>query len=231
MTHSKSLTRLALLILVSIGLPLFSGIASARTMPGSPTRIDVQVTPTKLSPETPGADPTPEETATDPQTLLETDLVWVLVGVVALAGLLLATILTIYFLRRARRRPQKPTPPPPTPSTHWPCLEIPGAPEGSCHLRLKPDNNTIGRDPRNDIVIAQNLPGWDTVSPQHARIYRQDGRWILEDLDSMNGVYVNGQRTGRNLLHEGYRIGIGGVDFIFHLTSEPASQENEYAMS
>jgi pSer/pThr/pTyr-binding forkhead associated (FHA) protein len=98
-------------------------------------------------------------------------------------------------------------------------------------LRLKPDNNTIGRDPRNDIVIAQNLPGWDTVSPQHARIYRQDGRWILEDLDSMNGVYVNGQRTGRNLLHEGYRIGIGGVDFIFHLTSEPASQENEYAMS
>jgi hypothetical protein len=229
MTYSKILTRLVLLILVSIGLSLASEMVSAQTTPPPAAPIDASITPTKSAPETPEGSPTPQGTPDAPTTLLETDLVWVLVGVIALAALLLATILTIYFLRRARRKPQKPTPP--TPSSQGPCLEVSGAAGGPCHFQLKSGNNTIGRDRRNDIVITPDLPGWETVSPRHARIYRQDGRWILEDLESMNGVYVNGKRTGRNLLHQGYRIGIGGVTFIFHLTSAPSSQENEHAMS
>ena len=231
MTHSRTLTRLALLVLVSIGLALFNGIASAQPGPGPPAPVDAQVTPTKVSPETPAADPTPEATPVGVGKLVETNLVWILVVVVASAGSLLAVGLTIYFVRRAQREPRPPASPPPTPSSQWPCLEVPGAPAGPCHFRLKPGSNTIGRDGSNDVVITPDLEGWETVSAQHARIHRSDGRWVLEDLNSMNGVYVHGQRTGRNLLHEGWQFSIGGVTFVFHLTSEPSSQENEHAIS
>ncbi|MEI2692320.1 MAG: hypothetical protein V9H69_22455 [Anaerolineae bacterium] len=42
-------------------------------------------------------------------------------------------------------------------------------------------------------------------------------------MSNRNGVYVEGQRTARNLLRSGWRIGIGGVEFIFH-DAAPAGQ-------
>ena len=73
----------------------------------------------------------------------------------------------------------------------------------------------IGRSTDNTIVITSEMPGSETVSRYHARLYRLE-KWVLEDLDSKNGVYVNGQRTGRNYLQDGWEIGIGAVSFIFH---------------
>jgi len=47
----------------------------------------------------------------------------------------------------------------------------------------------IGRDPGNDIIVAD-----DEVSAQHARIsFREQGFWV-EDLQSTNGTFVNGLR-------------------------------------
>jgi len=80
---------------------------------------------------------------------------------------------------------------------------------------LKPDGSTIGRTQENELVITQDFPGWESVSRHHARIYEQAGHWIVEDLNSMNGVYVNEKRTGKNLLRDGWRLSIGGVEFIF----------------
>lgn len=74
----------------------------------------------------------------------------------------------------------------------------------------------MGRAPENDLVITPELAGWETVSRSHARIYRQGENWIVEDLGSTNGIYVNGRRTGRNLLRDGWRLGIGSVVFTFH---------------
>lgn len=39
------------------------------------------------------------------------------------------------------------------------------------------------------------------VSIEHFRITRQGGNYVLEDLDSMNGTYVNGRRIRRETLH------------------------------
>jgi hypothetical protein len=49
---------------------------------------------------------------------------------------------------------------------------------------------TLGRDPRNDIVIDH-----PQVSRRHARITRQSNAWVIEDLESTNGTFVNGTRV------------------------------------
>jgi len=90
------------------------------------------------------------------------------------------------------------------------------APDASWAVPLRGELLTIGRAPENDVVIDADLPGADSVSRQHARIVFRDGLWIVEDLESQNGVYVNGRRTGRNLLQDGWVVSIGGVQFVFH---------------
>lgn len=84
---------------------------------------------------------------------------------------------------------------------------------------LEQDSLTIGRAEDNDLVIDQRIPGYATVSRKHARLYRRADRWIIKDLDSQNGVYVNQQRTGHNVLQEGWSVSIGGVTFRFHTRS------------
>jgi ABC-type multidrug transport system ATPase subunit len=54
------------------------------------------------------------------------------------------------------------------------------------------------------------------VSRRHARIFQQDGRFLLMDLGSANGTYVNGRRlTGRVPLNRGDKIDIGPFSLLF----------------
>jgi len=94
-------------------------------------------------------------------------------------------------------------------------LEYVDAPGVSRRLDLKSTSTTIGRGKANDIVITQDFAYWETVSHHHAQISRQAIGWVIEDNHSSNGVYVNGKRTGRNLLRTGWQLAIGGVTFIF----------------
>ena len=55
-----------------------------------------------------------------------------------------------------------------------------------------------------------SLPEDSTVSQNHARIQRRDGRLWLEDLGSTNGTYLNSNVvTSPALLHKGDRIQVG----------------------
>jgi hypothetical protein len=87
--------------------------------------------------------------------------------------------------------------------------------EPSVTFTLEQEILTIGRGEDNDIVIDNRIPGHKTVSRNHARIYKRAGYWIIKDLQSQNGVYVNQQRTGHNILRPGYSISVGGVTFRF----------------
>lgn len=71
---------------------------------------------------------------------------------------------------------------------------------------------TIGRDLTNDIVINDS-----EVSRKHARLTAQAGSFLLEDLGSTNGTFVNGQRLiGPHLLRPGELILVGeNVSFSF----------------
>lgn len=64
---------------------------------------------------------------------------------------------------------------------------------------------TIGRHPGNDIVI-DNL----AVSGYHASLaYEEDTGWVISDLDSKNGTFVNDQKVGNNSLAHKDAISIG----------------------
>jgi pSer/pThr/pTyr-binding forkhead associated (FHA) protein len=63
---------------------------------------------------------------------------------------------------------------------------------------------TIGRAPDNDIQI-DNL----AVSSHHARVFSEESRLVLEDLNSLNGTFVNNQKIQRVNLKQGDQILIG----------------------
>ena len=70
---------------------------------------------------------------------------------------------------------------------------------------------TIGRANDATIVVAD-----DYASSRHARLYAQNGQWIVEDLGSTNGTYLNGEPLrGPQPLHVGDRIRIGDSEFTF----------------
>src|SRR5437870_9229931 len=63
---------------------------------------------------------------------------------------------------------------------------------------------TIGRAPDNDLPV-DNL----AVSNYHAKVYYEAGRMVIEDLNSLNGTFVNDLRIERSTLHDGDNVHIG----------------------
>jgi pSer/pThr/pTyr-binding forkhead associated (FHA) protein len=59
-------------------------------------------------------------------------------------------------------------------------------------LDLSTEQITMGR--ANDATLVLND---DYASSRHARIYPQDGQWIVEDLGSTNGTYLDRQKVTR----------------------------------
>lgn len=73
------------------------------------------------------------------------------------------------------------------------------------YYQLQKPVTRIGRSPDNDVVIANDK----RVSKYHAEIRREDGSYVVVDLQSTNGTMVNGQRTNRHRLADGDLIRIG----------------------
>jgi predicted component of type VI protein secretion system len=72
-------------------------------------------------------------------------------------------------------------------------------------FELVKDVLTIGRDVNNDVVINDA-----EVSRNHARLTAQAGGYLIEDLASTNGTFVNGQRLiGPKLLNAGDVVALG----------------------
>jgi FHA domain len=83
--------------------------------------------------------------------------------------------------------------------------------EGSAErVQVLGRRTTIGRTPDNDMRIDA-----DFVSRHHAVVLRHGQRTVLEDLNSTNGTYVNGQRVSRCTLNEGDLVTLGHSDFRF----------------
>jgi len=85
-------------------------------------------------------------------------------------------------------------------------IREPGKPLREFQLEKGP--YTLGRDEENDIVVSD-----ETVSRKHARIKFENGCFIIEDLKSTSGVYVNGKKIGQECkLNPGDDILIGSTE-------------------
>ncbi len=68
---------------------------------------------------------------------------------------------------------------------------------------------SIGRNVANQMVLPSQ-----SVSNYHAKIYFEDGRYMLEDLNSTNGTFINGVRVDKKSLKHGDEIRISQTVFI-----------------
>src|SRR5262245_43226851 len=89
--------------------------------------------------------------------------------------------------------------------------------------RLEKPSYAIGRSSGNDIVLDTNA-----VSRYHVSLTYKDQQLILEDLESVNGTYVDGQRLKAHetyVLRGGEEIQLGDIRLIFEPTQlEQATQ-------
>lgn len=83
-------------------------------------------------------------------------------------------------------------------------------PNAGSRFLLDRDATTVGRHPDAHIFLDDV-----TVSRRHAEVHRRDGRIVVEDLGSLNGTYVNGERVEERPLTSGDEVQIGRFKLLF----------------
>jgi pSer/pThr/pTyr-binding forkhead associated (FHA) protein len=74
----------------------------------------------------------------------------------------------------------------------------------------------IGRADYNDLSLAD-----PSVSTSHAKLQRREGVWVLMDLDSTNGTFVDGERVwGETPIAPSARLKFGDVELLFEPTDD-----------
>ncbi|MFM8906085.1 MAG: FHA domain-containing protein [Actinomycetota bacterium] len=83
-------------------------------------------------------------------------------------------------------------------------LVVRQGPEIGTRYTLEGDQVSVGRVPDNDIQLDDF-----TVSRQHAVFVRQGDAWLVRDLGSLNGTYVNSRRVDESVVQHGDEIQVG----------------------
>lgn len=84
-------------------------------------------------------------------------------------------------------------------------------------VHLTPGRDSIaGRLPENDVWLSGN-----DVSRTHCLFQEQDGVWVVSDMGSHNGTFVNGNRVDKDHgLRNGDQVTVGPVDMLFTVAAE-----------
>jgi len=78
-------------------------------------------------------------------------------------------------------------------------------------IELGDKDIVMGRSPECDIqFIVEN------VSRRHARVFFHNEEYMIEDLESTNGLFVNGVKVVRCALRNNDQIELGGVRLLFN---------------
>jgi len=87
---------------------------------------------------------------------------------------------------------------------------------------FKTDQNEIiiGRDPSCDIQI-DNI----AISREHACIFKGSNDYSIEDMNSKNGIFINGKKTNKKFLKTNDEIIIGKYSLQIVLEEDPAIQK------
>ena len=82
----------------------------------------------------------------------------------------------------------------------------------------------VGRAPECQVSISDS-----GLSRRHATVWNQDGQWWIRDEQSLNGTFLNGEKTSGSQLKEGDVIDFGGnAPFTFRVLAAVAPRPTEY---
>jgi pSer/pThr/pTyr-binding forkhead associated (FHA) protein len=89
-------------------------------------------------------------------------------------------------------------------------LVVQRGPNAGSRFLIDKDVTTAGRHPESDIFLDDV-----TVSRRHAEFRRDDGKFFIHDVGSLNGTYVNRQRVEETQLANGDELQIGKFKLTF----------------
>ncbi|HTU27371.1 MAG TPA: FHA domain-containing protein, partial [Pirellulales bacterium] len=93
-------------------------------------------------------------------------------------------------------------------------IEIINGDAAGQQYELAVGQTVLGRDPFCDVILPLR-----SISRQHARILAERGQYYIEDLHSLNGTFVNGQRvSSRSRLKDHDRIQLYETQMTFYET-------------
>ena len=92
--------------------------------------------------------------------------------------------------------------------------------DGHREVTLQKPLITLGRDLKNDLVLEH--PG---ISRNHAQMRQRQRSWVLFDLNSSSGTFLNGERISETALQTGDVISLASAQIIFAIEHSDASYQ------
>jgi hypothetical protein len=109
----------------------------------------------------------------------------------------------------------EPAPPPPPPTAEPELVATLTADDGTMHPLLE-ETSTVGRTPANTIALRDV-----SVSAKHAQVIRTADGFVIEDVGSRNGTFVNSEKlTEKRLLADGDLVRLGKIILTFNLATD-----------
>jgi pSer/pThr/pTyr-binding forkhead associated (FHA) protein len=102
-----------------------------------------------------------------------------------------------------------------------PELIIINGPNAGARYPLGAGEFVIGRAPNSSLVLSEPEVGW-----RHCQIRLQGARFLVTDLKTSGGTYVNGMRSAERWLEEKDQIGIGKTIAMFRSGEASADASN-----
>ena len=90
-------------------------------------------------------------------------------------------------------------------------LIVQHGPNAGARFLLDSERATAGRDTRADIFLDDV-----TVSRKHCEFLKESGNFVVRDVGSLNGTYVNRTRVDEGVLQMGDEVQIGKYRLTFH---------------
>jgi pSer/pThr/pTyr-binding forkhead associated (FHA) protein len=98
----------------------------------------------------------------------------------------------------------------------------------ACQITLNRLPTVVGHGPDAGIRIEHS-----SVSREHSRIDFVNGEFVVEDLDTVHGTFIDGTRIRRAVLRPGCQLAIGLLSFLVQPLpeAEPAAPADEALLS
>lgn len=94
--------------------------------------------------------------------------------------------------------------------------------DGGARIPLTKHTVTIGRSAENDLPLK-----FSNVSSQHCRLVMSDGYWYVQDLNSSNGVKLNGSKVRDHRVDPGAKIAVANHEFTLHYSPKALGASGE----